>query len=198
MVKERNFLIHPYYILITLLLGSITALFLGFSAAYLYTRVEMGIPPIKLPPLFYINTVFLIAASICLVATKRAYLLDKTRRYKNTLIIALLLTIIFLVGQILAWLQLSNNDIFIQYSNMASYMYVISALHFVHVIAGIPFLILFIVRAYKYMKEPPGVLIYFSDPAKKRSLNILTVYWHFLDALWIYLVLFFFINYLIS
>jgi cytochrome c oxidase subunit 3 len=56
---------------------------------------------------------------------------------------------------------------------------------------------MFAITAYKRMKEPVSVLIYFSDPAKKRKLNLLTTYWHFLDALWIYLVLFFLINSLI-
>ena len=36
--------------------------------------------------------------------------------------------------------------------------------------------------------------LYFSDPEKKVRLDLLTIYWHFLDILWIYLVFFFAIN----
>ena len=46
------------------------------------------------------------------------------------------------------------------------------------------------------MKEPVSVLVYFSDPEKRLKLRLLTIYWHFLDGLWIYLVLFFWVNYL--
>jgi len=81
--------------------------------------------------------------------------------------------------------------------NMASYLYLISGLHFLHVIFGIPFLAAFVIVAYKKMKEPVSVLIYFSDPGKLRKLKILTIYWHYLDILWIYLVAFFSINLLI-
>lgn len=78
------------------------------------------------------------------------------------------------------------------------YIIVFGVLHFVHIFAGLPFFILFIVAAYKRMKEPVSVLIYFSDPEKKMKLRLLSVYWHYLDALWWILVLFFTFNYLIQ
>ena len=181
-----------------LLLAGITALFLGFSGAYLYNRVQSGLPPIKLPGLFYWNTLFLIGSSIALIKAKSFYISDDTRAYKISITMALVLSIAFLFFQIVAWYQLRSEDIFINYSNMASYLYIISMLHFAHVIAGIPFLLWFLIEAYKKMQSPVSVLIYFSDSAKKRKLNLLNWYWHFLDILWIYLVVFFLINYLIK
>ncbi|MEM9546742.1 MAG: cytochrome c oxidase subunit 3 [Bacteroidota bacterium] len=198
MEKERNFLIHPSYIIMFLTLAGITALFLGFSGAYLYNRLQQGIPPVKLPPLFYFNTLLLVASSIVLIWAKKSYQRDNTVNYKIALVVTLLLTIAFLVAQIFAWQQLQNSDIFINYNNMASYMYLISGLHFLHVVAGIPFLVLFVINAVRKMKSPVSVLIYFSDLKKKRRLDLFNIYWHFLDALWIYLVVFFLVNYLIQ
>ena len=77
---------------------------------------------------------------------------------------------------------------------MASYLYIISGIQFAHVIVGIPFLAIFYYQALKKMVEPVSVLIYFTDPVKRRQLKMLTIYWHFLDGLWIYLVLFFLVN----
>lgn len=196
--EERNFLIHPAYIILYLAIAGITALFLGFSGAYLYNRVQQGIPPIQLPSLFYFNALLLIASSWTLHRSKAAYKADATERYKAYLIVTLILTTVFLIAQIMAWRQLLNDDILINHSTMASYMYVISALHFIHVIAGIPFLAYFIYIAETRMKTPMTVLLYFSDPAKKRRLDCLNIYWHFLDGLWIYLIAFFLINYLIQ
>lgn len=197
MTKEKNYLIHPDYIIISLILLGITALFLGFSGAYLYNRIQSGIPPVELPNLFYLNTLILILSSLTLHWTKRQYLEDDTSKYKVGLFLSLMLSLAFLVLQIFAWKQLMDSDVFINQSNMASYLYLISALHFLHVVAGIPFLGHFIFTAVKKMKTPVSVLIYFSDPAKKRRLNILLTYWHFLDFLWIYLICFFAINLLI-
>lgn len=198
MTEERDYLIHPHFILMILLLAGISSLFLGFSAAYLYNRFQQSIPPVELPSLFYFNTLLLLSSSLTLWRAKNAYRNDQTERYKWMLGITLILTVLFLVSQIFAWLQMQSQDIFINYSNMASYLYAISALHFIHVIVGIPFLVLFLTTAIRKMKTPVSVLIYFSDLDKRRKLNLLNIYWHFLDGLWIYLVLFFMINYLIG
>lgn len=195
---ERNFLIHPYYIMMGLLLMGVTALFLGFTGAYLYNRLQSGIAPIQLPNLFYINTLLLIASSWTIVLTKRSYLADQTEKYKFYLGITLLLTIGFLVSQIIAYIQLQEQELFASNSTMSAYMYLIAGVHFAHVVAGIPFLALFLVTAQKKMKTPITVLLYFADPDKKRKLDLLNIYWHFLDGLWIFLIGFFLINYLIG
>jgi len=198
MGQERNYLIHPSFIAIGLLLAGITALFLGFTGAYLYTRVQSGMPPMNLPILFVFNTLILVAASLMLMYAMKCYKNDQTERYQMCLGVTLILTIVFLVSQILAWMQLYDQGIFVNHSNMASYLYIISAIHFAHVIAGIPFLGMFLYNSIKNMKEPVSVLVYFSDPAKRRSLKLLTIYWHFLDVLWVYLVVFFLVNSLIK
>lgn len=197
-MAKRKHIIHPYYIIMTLILAGITALFLGFSASYLYSRIQEGAPAVQLPQLFYWNTILLVGCSGLLMMSKKAYETDQTERYQVILGLTVVVTILFLVMQVIAWKQMYDMNITIDGSNMGSYLYVISALHFAHVVAGIPFLIVFLITSIKRMKEPVSVLVYFSDPDKKRKLDLLTLYWHFLDALWIYLVLFFWVNYLLS
>lgn len=196
MTQGRKYFIHPSYIIMTLVLTGITALFFGFSASYLYNRFTSDLQPIYLPSMFYFNTILLLCSSAVLVYAKKQYLADDTHKYKLALVVTMVLTILFLIAQIVAWNQLLSNNIGLTSGNMASYMYVISGLHFAHVIAGIPFLGYFIFIAIRKMKSPVSVLVYFSDPDKKRRLDLLTLYWHFLDGLWIYLVLFFLLNYI--
>lgn len=185
---------HPLNIVIALVLISVTALFLAFSAAYIYNRIQAGIPAIQLPNLFYINTFILIGAGYTLYLAKKSYLEDDTSGYQNALLYTIILTFVFLIAQMFAWAELFSKQIPIDYSNTAGYLYVISGLHFAHVIAGLPFLIFFWIAAKKRMKEPVSVLVYFSDPEKRMKLRLLTVYWHYLDLLWIYLVVFFGVN----
>ena len=194
---ERNYLIHPYYIQLGLLLAGVSALFLGFSLSYIYHRVQNGLNPIMMPPLFYINTIILLTSSYTMILAKRYYQNDDTSSYRLALIATLILTLVFLVSQVFAWQQLIQQNVLVNHSTLASYLYLISGVHFAHVIIGIPFLIHFIYIAYTKMVSPVSVLIYFSDKSKERSLNLLNIYWHFLDILWIYLVLFFLVNYFI-
>lgn len=195
---QRNFLVHPYYIMIGLLLMGVTALFVGFTGAYLYQRMQSGIPPIALPNLFYVNTLILIATSWTIVKSKKSYLEDDTDQYKLYLTITLALTLTFLVSQIIAYQQLQNQQVFAANSTMSAYLYLIAGVHFAHVIAGIPFLFMFLFTAHKKMKSPLTVLLYFADPDKKRKLDLLNIYWHFLDGLWIFLIVFFLVNFWIG
>jgi len=195
--EYQNLTFHPYNVLLFLVLFSLAVLFLALTAAFIYTRVDNQQPPISLPPIFIFNTLILLASSGTMVWAQRSFKADNTRHYKRALAITIALSVLFMIAQFFAWGQLFKQSIFIDSDVSASYLYLISGLHFLHVIAGLPFLGLFLWKANKQMKEPVSVLVYFSDPEKRLKLRLLTIYWHFLDGLWIYLVLFFFINDLI-
>ncbi len=190
----RRMAFHPYNILMTLVLMGITMLFIAFSAAYIYTRFQSNVPTIEVPNIFILNTFVLLASSFTIRWANQSYQKDDTKKYQTALLVTIVLTCLFMVLQMIGWQDLIHQEILLASSNMASYLYVISGLHFMHVIAGLPFLILFYRAALKKMKEPVSVLVYFSDPEKRLKLKLLTFYWHFLDALWIYLILFFLIN----
>ena len=196
-VREDNFLFHPGNVMLSLLLFGLSALFLALTIAYVYTRVTMHVPPVRLPVLFLFNTLILLGSSYTMILAKRCYLGDDTVGYQQNLRYTIGLSILFMVMQGVAWGWLFRNNIALSTSTTTAYLYLISFVHLAHVIGGLPFLILFYRTAKKRMVDPVTVLVYFSDPEKRLKLRLLTVYWHFLDGLWIYLVLFFGLNSLI-
>ncbi len=196
--EYQSMIFHPYNILMCLLLAGLSIIFIALSVSYVYSRTQNHLPPIRIPFLFVFNTLILIGSSFTLVKAKRAYEADETSLYKQMLGYTFLLSIVFMLMQGVAWYQLFQDNIAISTSNASGYVYAISILHFIHVVAGLPFLGGFLWVAFKRMKEPVSVLVYFSDPEKKLKLRLLTLYWHFLDILWVYLVFFFAINYWIK
>lgn len=192
--EYNSFAFHPHNVLLILLLVGLSVLFLALTVSFVYTRVEKGMPALHLPPIFLFNTLILLGSSATMIWAKRCYLADETKKYQQALIATMGLSVIFMIAQIVGWAYLFQQDIFINTDNSAGYLYVISGLHFAHVIGGLPFLGMFLQKARKQMKEPVSVLVYFSDPEKRLKLRLLTLYWHFLDGLWIYLILFFYIN----
>ncbi|GJM32561.1 MAG: hypothetical protein DHS20C18_15620 [Saprospiraceae bacterium] len=196
--EYQSFAFHPYNVVLALLLFSLSALFLSLSIAFIYTRIQNKLPPIKLPLIFLFNTLILVGSSYTMYLAKQAYLKDNTRNYQMALVATIMLSLVFMVAQFFGWRTLFSQEIYIYTDNSAGYLYVISGLHFAHIIAGLPFLIGFLYQAFKNMREPVSVLVYFSDPEKRLKLRLLTIYWHFLDVLWIYLVLFFLLNQLIQ
>ncbi len=192
--KQNEFLFHPKNVMLFILLFGLTFLFLALTVAYVYIRVTNKVPPVQVPMLFVFNTAILLASSWTMVRSKRCYLFDDTRGYQRNLKYTMWLSLFFTVMQGVAWWWLLKNNISLGTSTTTGFLYVISFVHLAHVLAGLPFLFNFYRAAQKNMVDPVTVLVYFSDPGKRLSLRLLTVYWHFLDGLWIYLVLFFAIN----
>jgi cytochrome c oxidase subunit III len=157
----------------------------------------MNVPPVRLPVLFLFNTAILLGSSYTMIRARRCYLGDDTKGYQDNLKNTIRLSALFMLMQCVAWYWLFSNNILLKSSTTTAYLYVISFVHLAHVVAGLPFLMLFYRTAKKRMVDPVTVLVYFSDPEKRLKLRLLTVYWHFLDGLWIYLVAFFALNYLI-
>jgi len=177
-----------------LLLLSLTILFMAFSIGYVFTRAQNTADGIHLPPIFIINSFILLASSYFINKANKAYKNDETQSYQKALATTMLLTIVFMGAQVVAWIYFKPLLIGENIGNGVHYLYAISGLHFAHIIGGIPFLSIFLYNAYTKMDEPMTVLLYFSDPLKRMHLQLLTIYWHFLDALWIFLVLFFLLN----
>ncbi|CAA6806067.1 MAG: Heme/copper-type cytochrome/quinol oxidase, subunit 3 [uncultured Aureispira sp.] len=177
-----------------LLLLSLTMLFMAFSIGYVFTRSQNTADGIHLPPIFIINSFILLASSYFMNKANKAYKDDDTEGYQKALLRTMLLTIAFMGAQGIGWIYFKPLLIGENIGNGVNYLYAISGLHFAHIIGGIPFLAVFLYNAYKKMDEPMTVLLYFSDPVKRMRLQLLTIYWHFLDGLWIFLVLFFLLN----
>lgn len=177
-----------------LLLLSLTMLFLAFSIGYVFTRNQSGAAGVYLPPIFILNSFILIASSWSIHKANKAYREDDTKGYQNALTITMALTILFMGAQLVGWFGFYDSLIGENIGNGINYLYAISGLHFAHIIGGLPFLSAFLYNAYKKMEEPMTVLLYFSDPVKRMHLQLLTIYWHFLDGLWIFLVIFFLLN----
>ncbi|MBL7828519.1 MAG: cytochrome c oxidase subunit 3 [Saprospiraceae bacterium] len=197
MSQQNEFTFHPKNLMLFFLLAGLSLLFLALTVSYVYIRTTNGVPAVHVPFLFIFNTIVLLASSWTMVKAKQAYTNDDTLGYQRNLMRTIQLSIVFMVFQVVAWSWLFRQNIQLHTSTTTAFLYVISLVHLLHVLAGIPFLFLFYRAAKKQMVDPVTVLIYFSDPEKRLKLRLLTIYWHFLDVLWVYLVLFFGINYLI-
>jgi cytochrome c oxidase subunit III len=189
--EDQQLLFHPANIMLVVLLFGLSMLFLALTISYAYTRVTQHIQPIEVPPLFYFNTLVLLASSYTMMAAKKAYVDDDTPEYQKQLLYTIGLSLVFMALQAVTWyLLFSMNKVTLATSTASGYLYVISIVHLLHVVAGLPFIYRFFKTAKKNMIDPVTVLVYFSDPEKRLKLRLLTLYWHFLDILWIYLVVF--------
>ena len=195
--QSDEFLFHPSTVMLFILLFGLSGLFLALTLSYIYIRVTQHVAPVQIPALFILNTAILLGSSWTMARAKKCYLGDDTEGYQQNLKYTMWLSVLFMVMQSVAWWWLFPNNIGLNSSTTTGFLYVISFVHLAHVVAGLPFLYQFYRTAKKRMVDPVTVLVYFSDPEKRLKLRLLTIYWHFLDGLWIYLVVFFAVNYLV-
>lgn len=190
---ERSYSVHPSSIIMALILIGITALFGALSFAYLYTRVDKGMISIKIPWLFVFNTIILAASSVFIQLCRKYFDQKNEKLILRFGILTIIFTLLFLVLQAIAWNQLLIQQIGPGTSGGHGYLYAISILHFLHVMVGIPFLLRVLFPLYLSIKEGNSALYFLTDD-HKRKLKHTAWYWHFIDVMWIYLVIFFLLN----
>ena len=165
---------------------SITMTFAGLTSAYL---VSKGRPDwlidFQLPNLFFYSTFIIILSSFTIQAS---YYYLKNNQSKNKVITWLLTT--FLLGVIFCFLQFYSFKSLIemgyffagaQSTITTSFIYVLTFLHGLHLLAG---LIVLTVLIHNTIKNKYMV--------NKLGFELGTYFWHFLDILWVYLFLFFY------
>jgi len=184
MQPERRYLIHPTSIIMVLLMAGLLAVFLALGFAYVYVRIEKGVGSVPAPGLFFANTLVLLAAGISIHRWKEAYRLRRMPGALHWGWITLLLSILFLAGQGTAWWGMLAQGRMPGSSPGFGYLYALSILHLLHVLAGMPFLLRVLVPFVRASAQDTAATLY-HDVVLARRLRHTAWYWHFLDAVWL-------------
>jgi len=178
--KETQFNVHPKKFTFWLFLVTVTMLFAAFTSAYVVRRAEGHWYTFELPQIFNWSVLTVIIGSVLMQWAYQAAKKDKLGSTQTGLVLTLLTGIGFLVNQTLGWLSMVNRGIYYVGNPSESFIYVISFMHALHVIAALILLGVTTVLAYRYKVHSKNLL----------TINICTTFWHFLAALWLYLFVF--------
>jgi cytochrome c oxidase subunit III len=168
-----------YRIAIWIAIISITMLFLALTVVMVARAVESNNwVHTAVPPLFYFNTLVLVTSSFTLELSKRALKREAEKQFVRWLHVTTGLGITFIVGQLVAWRELAAQGIYITTNPSSSFLYLLTAVHGLHLLGGILALLYLVFRARKIIL----------NPRKRIAVDITAIYWHFMDGLWIYLL----------
>ena len=184
-VNEQRKKIHPHKFTLWVALGSIIMMFAGLTSAYVVKREQPGWTTFSIPKAFWYSTAVILASSLTIQMALKAFKDREMQRYRNLLTTTAILGILFVVLQWVGFRQIWNTGITFRGSGGGQFLYIIAGLHAVHVLGGILALMVMFVKAYA-----SKIRTYNSVPVE-----LMSTYWHFVDLLWIYLLVFFmFIN----
>lgn len=185
---KRPLSMHPKKFALWLFIGSVAMLFAALTSAYLVRQAEGNWMVVDLPTLFWVNTGIILLSSVTMHWAYWAARHDNLETVKVALSVTTVLGIGFLVGQFMAWGQLVDNNVHLVSSTASavsgSFIYVISGLHAAHIISGVIFLLVVLVATFQYRIHSRNLA----------QMEMCVTYWHFLDALWLFLFVFLLLN----
>jgi cytochrome c oxidase subunit 3 len=132
---------------------------------------------IRFPRILYVDAAILVRSSLSIEVARRSLQRGRGRRCIRGILVSLWMGFAFLVGQTFAWHELSLRGLHFNANPGSLFLYLVTGAHGLFVLGGMGLL--------SYV----GFLIRRDTRTKWRAaMDSIALYWHFTDALWLYLV----------
>ena len=169
-------------------IGGIVMLFTALASAYI-VRSASGNDwqPIVMPKVLWLSTAVILISSVTMEISRRALKQQHNSRYSSWLTLTVVLGLGFVATQLIAWRQLWRQGVYMASNPHSSFFYLFTAAHGVHLLGGLVALSCLLLRTRKQRDTVEGEL------RRIGAADAASIYWHFLDGLWIslFLLLFF-------
>ncbi|GAC1416359.1 MAG: cytochrome c oxidase subunit 3 [Flavisolibacter sp.] len=180
MIKQKD-KIHPHKFTLWVGIGSIIMMFAGLTSAYIVKSGQAGWQEVRTPALFVYSTGVLLISSISIQVALRAFKQKEMSRFRIFFFATLVLGLVFVFLQWTGFKYLWDHGVRFEGSGAGQFLYIIFGLHALHVMGGV--IALFILVLQQYFSK---VRSYNITP-----IEVMSIYWHFVDVLWVYLFVFF-------
>jgi cytochrome c oxidase subunit 3 len=166
-----------YFTAIQLALAGIVMFFMALTSSFL-VRKGLGDDWVSftLPRILWANTLVLLASSGAIQFARSRLRSADTEGFRRWWAITTALGVLFLVGQFAAWRQLAAQGVFLVTNPSSSFFYLLTALHGLHLLGGIVALLYVAYRPWQR-----------SRITQSTAADLVSIYWHFMDGLWIFL-----------
>ena len=175
-----------YKLLLLFTMISMIMMFAGLTSAFVVSKSRADwLKDFQLPTAFYFSTVVIIGCSVTFHLAKKAIQKDNQKATTAFLLATLALGILFVVLQFVGFGQIVESGYYFtgaESSITTTFLYIVTVVHLLHLAGGLIALLIIIYKQFggKY------------NSSQTLGIELGTMYWHFLDLLWIYLFLFLF------
>jgi cytochrome c oxidase subunit 3 len=177
-----------YRVGIWIAIASIVMLFTALTSAYIVRMASSNDwTPLQMPKVLWLSTAVILLSSVTIEISKRSLKRAKDSQYGLWLTLTAILGVVFVGSQYAAWRNLARQGVYVATNPHSSFFYLFTAVHGLHVLGGLLALTYLLVRTRRKRDSVEGEL------RRVGAAEAATVYWHFLDGLWIclFLLLFF-------
>jgi cytochrome c oxidase subunit 3 len=168
-----------YFTALQLGLAAIVMFFMALASSYI-VRKGLGTDWQKtpMPPVLWLNTIVLLASSVTIAVARRKLDAHQKEAFKIWWWVTTGLGLLFLAGQIVGWRELAAAGMLLATNPSSSFFYVLTAAHGAHLAGGIISLLYVAFRPWQR-----------SRISQATAAELTSIYWHFMDGLWIFLFL---------
>ncbi|MFO7720108.1 MAG: cytochrome c oxidase subunit 3 [Gillisia sp.] len=165
-------------------IASMVMMFAGLTSAYVVSKSRPDwIMDFQLPASLYWSTLVIVISSLTFMFAKKSIAEGNRKNATFSLLVTLGLGIAFVILQLAGFSEIISSGYYFTGSESTvttSFIYVLVMAHLAHLAAGLIVLLVVIYNHFKQRYKPGQML----------GLELGATFWHFLDALWVYLFVF--------
>ncbi|HMF55009.1 MAG TPA: cytochrome c oxidase subunit 3 [Pyrinomonadaceae bacterium] len=170
-------------------LAGIAMLFTALTSAYIVRagwvndRRPPDWRPLVIPRLLWLSTALIVLSSITFEIARKGLKRGEESVYGRWLLATVFLGLGFLASQFVVWRQLVGQGVYMSSNPHVSFFYLLTAAHGLHLLGGIFALDYLLIRTWRKRQGE------FEEKKRLALAGAVSLYWHFMDGLWIYLFL---------
>jgi len=167
-----------YYTALIIAVVAILIFFMALASAFIvrrgFGRDWVGI---HVPAIVWVNTALLLASSATLELARQKLASGDLGGFRKSWNFTAALGVAFLAGQFVAWRLLAAQGVYIASNPASSFFYVFTGAHAIHLLGGVVALLFVAMRDFAKSRLP-----------RAAAAEVAAYYWHFMDALWVFLL----------
>ena len=188
--------LHPYEMLLYLAMVGSGLIFLFLALAFLFSGRQylQGLNE-QMPFAFSVSTFLLVLSGYTAVKMRFHYQEENSVKLYHSLQMTFGLGILFMGFQVLGWIELTDKGINFTGLPSGSFLYVLSGIHVIHLFGAMVFAVILLRELRKIEQDAIRKLVWTKNPFEKLRIRLFTVYWQFMDAIWLVLFLLFVLSF---
>jgi cytochrome c oxidase subunit III len=170
-------------------IGGSVLLFTVLLGIYIVRQTGPGWSDVALPNVFVMSTLVILLSSLTLHNANRAFKHEQFSVYRINMATTLALGTLFILLQAWGWRQMIRSGVGLEGNPAGGFIFIISGLHLLHILIGLIFIAITLLEALR-RKAYVESFVYSVNPPNQLKIRLITLYWHFVDVLWIVLFVF--------
>jgi len=179
----------PFAFMLYLAMVGSALIFLFLILVFISKEARNQDIPIKIPGVFWWSTWVILTSSATLYWANKAFRQERFRSYRLNISLTLIAGVFFIILQGFGWRTMLLSGITMSNNTGGMFIYILSGLHIFHTLGGLIALASANKDAFQRMEYVESY-VYSVNPPNQLKIKLITLYWHFIDALWVVLFLF--------